>query len=188
MQPDQRKQLAIGGLLAILVAVTQGHHFASLANLPPAAWAAFFVAGFYVRRAAMFFILLAEVVAIDYFAVTVGGVSSFCVSPAYAFLLLAYGTLWLTGRWYGHRYQFKLSTLPALGASMVAAISVAELFSSGGFYFFSGRFAETSLSEFSSRLAMYFPQTLQSFAFWMSVAIIVHTAFTLTVGNAKRHA
>jgi hypothetical protein len=188
MQLDKRKQLAIGGLLALLVAATQGHHFASLTNLPPATWAVFFLAGFYVRRTAMFFALLAEVVVIDYFAVTVGGISSFCISPAYAFLLPAYAVLWFTGRWYANRHQFSLTTLPALGVSLAVGVTLAEIFSSGGFYFFSGRFAETSLNEFGSRLAMYFPQTLQSFAFWMSVAIIVHATFALTLGNEKRHA
>jgi hypothetical protein len=188
MQLDTRKQFTIGGLLALIVAVTQGHHFATVVNLPPATWTAFFLAGFYVRRATMFFALLAEVVLIDYFAITVGGVSSFCVSPAYAFLLPSYGALWFCGRWYANRHQFNFTTLPALVGSLAVGVTLAEVFSSGGFYFFSGRFAETSLAEFGSRLMMYFPQTLQSFAFWVGVAVIVHVAFALTMGNTKRHA
>lgn len=188
MNLDTRKQYGIAAVLALLVAATHGHHFGSLLHLPPATLAVFFAAGFYVRRAWVFAALLAEVVAIDYFAITVGGVSSFCVSPAYGFLLPAYGTLWMAGNWYAKRYSFNVSTLPMLGASLLGSVTLAEIFTSGGFYFFSGRFVDTSLAEFASRLAKYFPHTLQSFAFWVGVAIIVHVAFVLTRANARHQA
>jgi hypothetical protein len=188
MQLEKRQQLTIAAVLAMLVAVTQGHHFATLVNLPPSAWAVFFLAGFYVRRTWVFTVLLAEIVAIDYFAITVGGVSSFCVSPAYVFLLPAYGTLWLAGRWFASRYSLSLSALPALGASLLGSVTLAELFTGGGFYFFSGRFTETSLAEFGSRLVTYFPHTLQSFAFWIAIAIVIHVAFALTNANKQHHA
>jgi hypothetical protein len=186
MTPDNRKQVSIAATLALLVAVTHGHHFASALHLPPATWAVFFLAGFYVRRAWLFSALLAEVVLIDYVAVTAGGVSAFCLSPAYGFLLPAYGALWLAGRWYAMRYRFAWNTLPALTASLLGSVALAEIFSSGGFYFFSGRFADTSLVEFGSRLLMYFPYSLQSFAFWAGVAIAVHVAFAL-MQSSKHH-
>lgn len=186
MNLQKRQAFWVGAVLVALIAATHGHHFATALHLPPATWVAFFLAGFYVRRAALFLALLAEVVLIDYIAVSYGGVSAFCVSPAYGFLLPAYGSLWLAGRWYARHYRFDASTLPALGASLLGGVTLAELFSSGGFYFFSGRFADTSLSGFAARLAQYFPQTLQSFAFWAAVAIAVHVAFALTQAG-KRH-
>lgn len=187
MNLEKRHQFWIGATLMALVAATHGHHFATALHLPPATWAVFFLAGFYVRRAWMFFALLAEVVVIDYVAITFGGVSSFCVSPAYGFLLPAYGTLWLAGRWYAGRYSFNLNTLPALGASLLGSATLAELFSSGGFYFFSGRFADTSLAEFGGRLVKYFPHALQSFAFWMAIAVAVHVAFVLSQSGKRQH-
>jgi hypothetical protein len=186
MNPDNRKQLGIAAIIALLVATTHGHHFASALHLPPATWVAFFLAGFYVRRAWVFAALLAEVVLLDYVAVSVGGVSAFCVSPAYGFLLPAYGSLWLAGRWFAARYCFDWNTLPALGASLLSSVMLAEVFSSGGFYFFSGRFADTSLAEFGGHLLKYFPYSLQSFAFWIGVAVAVHVAFALTQ-SGKRH-
>jgi hypothetical protein len=188
MTPDNRKQFGIAAILALLVAATHGHHFASALHLAPATWAAFFLAGFYVRRAWAFTLLVVEVVALDYFAVTTGGVSAFCLSPAYGFLLPAYGSLWLAGRWYAARYRFAWNTLPVLTASLLAGVALAEIFSSGGFYFFSGHFADTSLAEFGSRLLMYFPYSLQSFAFWAGVAIAVHVALTLSQSGSKHHA
>jgi membrane-anchored protein YejM (alkaline phosphatase superfamily) len=95
-------------------------------------------------------------------------------------MLPAYGVLWLAGRWYATRYRFALNTLPALGASWLAGVALAEVFSSGGFYFFSSRFADTSLTEFGSRLLMYFPYSLQSFAFWVAIAAALQVAFSLT--------
>jgi hypothetical protein len=188
MTPDNRKQLGIGAALALLVAATHGHHFASALHLPPATWAVFFLAGFYVRRAWIFAALLAEVVLIDYVAVTAGGVSAFCLSPAYGFMLPAYGTLWLAGRWYAARYSFNAGTLPALGASLLVSVTFAEIFSSGGFYLFSGRFADTGLTEFGGRLVQYFPYSVQSFAFWIALALAVHIAFTLARPNARHQA
>lgn len=187
MQFNPRQQGVIAALLGVLVLATHGHHFASALNLPPATWVVFFAAGFYLRRAAVFAALLAEVVVLDYLAVTMGGVSSFCLSPAYGFMLPAYGGLWLAGRWFAQRYSFHVKALPALGASFAGGFTLAEMFSSGGFYFFSGRFAETSMSEFATRLVQYFPYSLQSFAFWVSVLAIVHIAFVLARGKSGQH-
>lgn len=188
MNLTQRQQNWIAVALALLIAATHGHHFGTLLHLPPATWAVFFAAGFYLRRAWIFAALVAEVVVIDYFAITAGGVSAFCVSPAYALLLPAYGTLWMAGRWYAGRFSFNTSTLPALGASLAASVTLAEMFSSGGFYFFSGRFADTSLVEFATRLVKYFPYTLQSFAFWAGVVIAVHVAFSLAQTSKRNQA
>lgn len=186
MNLEKRHQLWIGAALVLLVAATHGHHFATALHLPPATWAVFFLAGFYVRRAWLFAALLAEVVLIDYVAITAGGVSAYCVSPAYGMLLPAYGTLWLAGRWFARRYSFSVAALPALGASLLGSVSLAELFTSGGFYFFSGRFADTSLAEFGTRLLKYFPHTLQSFAFWIAVALVAHVALALTRGAHRK--
>lgn len=112
---------------------------------------------------------------------------SFCISPAYGFLLPAYGALWLAGRWYAKtsnkqvRHRFAFSTLLPLAAWVVIGGVVSELFSSGGFYFFSGRF-EPNLAEFGARIARYFPSSLAMLAFYAGIAAIVHAAL-----DAVRH-
>lgn len=188
MQPGKSQQNIIASLLVLLVLATHGHHFGTLLHLPPATWAVFFLAGFYVRRGWLFAVLLAEVALIDYVAITAGGVSSFCVSPAYGFLLPAYGVLWLAGNWFAGRYSFSAKALPALGASLLGGVTLADLLTSGGFYFFSGRFAETSLAEFGGRLMKYFPQALQSFTFWIGVAFVVHVLFALSRSGKQQSA
>src|SRR5258705_3999482 len=85
---------------------------------------------------------------LDFAAVTWGGVSSFCISPAYGFLVPAYGALWFAGRRYAAAYRPRWSTVLTLGGYLVVGAAACELLSSGGFYFFSGRFAQPAFSTF----------------------------------------
>lgn len=186
MNLSNRTQLRIGAVLALLIAATHGHHFASYTHLPAATWAVFFLTGFYLRRVWVFAALLVEIVAIDYVAITFGGVNAFCVSPAYAFLLPAYGSLWLAGRWFAARYSFSWAAIAPFSGSLFAGALVSDLLSSGGFYFFSGRFVDPSLAEFGLRMVKYFPHALSSLAFWMGVAIAVHVTFSLVHNDAQR--
>jgi hypothetical protein len=170
-----RSALPVGLALAVLMAATRSHHFTTALHLPDASWAVFFLAGVYLRRVSMLPALMAEAALIDYAAVTWGGVGSFCITPAYAFLVPAYGALWLAGRWYAAHHSFRLSTLGLLAVSVIVGAAVSELFSSGGFYFFSGRF-EPTLTEFGPHLARYFPMSLASMVFYVGLAAVVHAA------------
>jgi len=183
---NPRPPLAIGLTLALLLAATRSHHFATALHLPDASWAVFFLAGFYLRPVWTFPALVALAGVSDYVTIAWFGVSDFCVSPAYGLLLPAYGVLWVAGRWYAGRYRFALSTLIPLAGSVVIGAAVCEIISSGGFYFFSGRFVETSLVELGLRLAKYFPPSMVSLALWMGIAIVAHIVFTLAGSNFIR--
>jgi hypothetical protein len=50
-------------------------------------------------------------------------------------------------------------------------------FSPGGFYFFSGRFVDTSLAESTERFMTYLPGNLISQALYLGLAALVHTLF-----------
>lgn len=171
-----RHQIMIGVVLVALLAATRGQHFATLQHLPGASWAVFFLAGVYLRPLWVFSALIATVTLLDYSAVTWGGASTFCITPAYAFLLPAYGALWFAGRWYAQRHRATMTTMVPLTFSLLASALLCELFSSGGFYFLSGRFAQTSLMEFGERLVKYFPNDLSSLAFYVGVTAVIHTA------------
>jgi len=176
---SKTNQTLIGLLLLALVFITCGEHLAALSHLPSASLAVFFLAGFYLKPRWAFLALLLACVGIDYYAITAGGVNSFCVTPAYGFLLPAYAVLWLAGRWLNQRYQFAATTLlPLVGSVSVAAI-VSELFSSGGFYFFGGRFEDPTLAVFGERLMRYFPQQLEGLAVWLGAALLVHIAVVM---------
>ena len=176
-----RKQMAIGLLLVLLMILTRSHHFASTHNLADASWAIFFLAGIYLRSAWPLLGFFALSWWLDFAAYTWGGVSDFCITPAYVFLLPAYSSLWLAGRWYSKQHQFTWRTFMPLSLSVMAGLTLCELFSSGGFYFFSGRFAETTLIEFGERLIKYFPLYIETFVFYIGIAVVIHSIFTLIV-------
>ncbi len=182
------QSLAIALVIALMVIVTRGHHFASIDFLPSASYAAFFIAGYYLRSTIMFVALLALCAGLDMAAVTWGGVSNFCVTPAYGFLLPAYGTMWLAGRWTADNTKWAFSSLFKLTGIVVVASAIAELFSSGGFYFFGGRYTDPTIAEFLPRLVKYFPKQLEAIAFWVLVALIVHVAFGLTKRSVRENA
>lgn len=177
-----RDQFVIGSLFVLLVIATRGHHFTGLHHLPGASWAAFFLAGVYLRPVHALAGLLALTWVLDFAAITRGGVSAFCVTPAYLFLLPAYGALWLAGRWYRARHRFAWNTLLPLVTSALVGAAVCELLSSGGFYFFSGRFVDPTFSEFATRLIEYFPPYLKSLGFYIAMAACVHFLLGLTRG------
>ena len=180
-----RQQLAIGTALALLMALTRSHHWATPHSLPDASWAVFFLAGGYLRAFWIAPALMLEAALVDYIAISWGGVSGFCVSPAYWLLIPAYATLFLAGRAYARHHRLSWSALPWLAGSALAGAALAELFSSGGFYFFSGRFAEPSLGEFFPRLLQYFPQTLSTLATYLGLAAVIHVAVASLRGDAQ---
>ncbi|MDZ4264080.1 MAG: hypothetical protein U1B30_17350 [Pseudomonadota bacterium] len=174
-----RDQLIIGITLTTLMIATRGHHVASLEHLPSASWAVFLLAGIYLRPRWTFAALLALAGSLDYAAITWGGVSNFCASPAYAMLLPAYGALWLAGRWYAKQYSVNWNTLLPLSLAVLVGTAVCQLLSSGGFYFFSGRFVDTTFAEFGTRLVKYSPGALQSLLFYVAMAAVIHVLLIL---------
>ncbi len=180
-----RNQIVIGLVLALLITVTRGHHFATLEHLPGASWAVFFLAGVYLRSVWVLPGLLVLTWLLDFAAFAWSGTSGFCLTPAYVFLLPAYGALWFAGRWYAGQHRFAWRTFIPLSLSVLVGATICELFSSGGFYFFSGRFTEPTFAEFGARLLKYFPPYLQSLAFYVGIAVVVHTVFALARGASS---
>lgn len=172
---SSRQQLSVGIALLVLMAATRSHHFVgALHLLPDASWAVFFLAGALLGRAWQFALFCILAAGIDWVAINLAGVSGFCVTPAYAMLLPAYGALWLAGRWFAQ--QRRIALLPFLGAALVSAVA-AELFSSGGFYFLGGRFAEPSLVEFLQREAEYFPAMAGAMMLYLGLAALAYLPF-----------
>lgn len=174
-----RNQIAIGLLLAALMIATRSHHFATVHNLADASWAVFFLAGFYLRSVRVLSGFFALGWRLDVAATTWGGISDFCMTPAYLFMLPAYASLWLAGRWFAERYRFSWNTVIPLFFSASAGLTLCELFSAGGFYFFSGRIAEASFAEFGEQLLKYFPMYIETFVFYTAIAIVIHVLFTV---------
>ncbi len=193
---SNRNQALIGAVLTALLVATREQHFATALQLPGASWAVFFLAGVYLRPLWVLPALLALAWGLDFLphlasgaslAEIVNGGRAFCLTPAYFFLLPAYAALWFAGRWYAGRYRFEWRTLlPLAGAVFLGALAC-ELFSSGGFYFFSGRFTEPTLAGYAERLMKYFPAYLGSLAFYVGIAATLHALIGLATGTHRVH-
>lgn len=169
-----RNQMLVGGGLVMLMVVTRGHYTAPLFHLQDATWAVFFLAGVYLTPRWVFLPLCAVAALVDWIAISWGGVSGFCVTPAYAMLLPAFASLWLGGRWFARHYSEAPKALLSLVSLVLICAFMAELLSSGGFYFFGGRFAEPSLAVFFQRILAYFPNSLGAMAIYLGIAIFFH--------------
>jgi hypothetical protein len=171
-----RPRLAIALLLGLVMVATRYHHFGSAINLPDASLAVFFLIGLYLRPSLFLAGMLVEAGLIDYFAITAGGMSDFCVTPAYGFLIPTYGVMWFAGRWVAGRIQVRWrSLLPLFGALFVAS-SIAFLISNSAFYILSGRFPELSWMQYSERVARYYLPYVTSTFGYVVFAAFVHWA------------
>lgn len=180
----QRQSLAIGAGLALAMALTRTHHFGGSLSLPDASLAVFFLAGFYLRRVWPFGGLLGLAALADYAAIS-AGVSSWCVTAAYPFLALAYGSLWLAGRWCARRHEDGWRALPRLAAAVLAGVGGFFLISNGSFYLLSGYFPDLSWTEYAGRVTRYFPLYLMKTVLYVGIAACVHAAAVALRGGLR---
>ena len=158
---------------ALLMLVTRSHHIASQLHLPDASVALFFLGGLVMqRRWGYLGAMLIMAGGIDYWATNVNGVSSFCMTPAYLMLVPTYALLWWSGDWAARQIETSKSVSATLAGSLLASTFAAHLLSSGSFYFFSGRFAETSVLEFLQRTGEYAPTYVGFAVIYVCVAVI----------------
>ncbi|CAG1023451.1 hypothetical protein DOJK_02360 [Patescibacteria group bacterium] len=154
--------------LMAVMALTRSHHFGDMFFLPDASLAVFFLAGLLqTSRWSVFVTLLAEAVLIDYIAITHFNVSSFCVSPAYIFLVPAYGVMWFGGSYCSKFIDLKMNEMGISTGILALAASGSFLISNGSFYLLSGRYTDLSWAQYIDRVMQYYPP---------------HTATTLCYG------
>ncbi len=145
--------------LALLLAATRFQHFGSAVNLPDASLAVFFLLG--LAAAWRWFPAYAlAAAAIDYAAVTWGGVSDWCITPAYAFLLPTYAAMTAGGHWSRRFLVPRPASLMALALTAAATAVVAFAISNASFFFYSDYFAGLGFGEYLRRTAGYFPSYL----------------------------
>ena len=175
----QTKQLGMFAALALLMAATRGSHFGSSFSLPDATLAVFLLAGFFMPRFTLtallaFVFLLLEAGGIDYYAINAAGVSDWCVTPAYWFLIPTYASMWLGGRWFATRQQYTLSSLALFGGVSWLATTAAFLISNGSFFLLSGRYSEMSVAEYSGRVAQYYPSYVAGSLIYLALATVAY--------------
>ena len=174
MKQLSQHSMLIGLSLAVLMAATRMHHFGSALHLPDASLAVFLLAGFFIASPLLFAGLLLEAGALDYVAITHLGVSDWCVTPAYWFLVPTYAVLWFAGRHYARIHRHSLRSLGVFAGLSVAALSVVFLISNGAFYWLSGRYPDTGMAEYAARVAQYYPQYLAGGLLYLGCAVALY--------------
>lgn len=183
----QSKPFLLSAVLIALMGVTRMHHFGSSLHLPDASLAVFLLAGFLVASPLLFGVLLAEAALLDYVAITHMGVSDYCVTAAYWFLIPTYAVLWVAGRAYAKHHQDSLRSLGLFSAISFAAVSAAFFISNGAFYLFSGRYPDMNISEYAARVAQYYVPYLTSAVIYLVPAVLLFVVFKLRT-DQTRHA
>lgn len=191
MNNTQTKTIAIFATLAVLMAATRFNHFGSAISLPDASLAIFFLGGLYLATLARasiaaFIVLIVEAGLVDYYAVSIQGVSDWCMTPAYWFLIPTYGSLWLAGRWFALRHAIEGRGLVGLALTAWAAISFAFIFSNAAFYLFSEYFAGMSAVEYASRVAQYYGSYVSAALLYIACAVGIQMVFGI-IGKQRAH-
>ena len=188
----QHKTVWVFAALVSLMALTRFNHFGSSAVLPDASYAIFFLGGLYLgrTRAALMLLalLLVEAALIDYYAINFRGVSGWCVTSAYGFLVFAYSSLWFVGRWYAPRHDLTGKSLLGLLGAAVAAGSLAFVIANVSFYLLAGYFGRMSVLEYTSSVAQYFGPYVEVAVMYIGFAVIVQMGYAILAGkSAAQH-
>jgi hypothetical protein len=189
MNNIQTRTIAIFAALAVLMAATRFNHFGSAVSLPDASYAVFFLGGLYLAKtfrasAAAFTVLILEAGLIDFYATSVQGISDWCMTTAYWFLIPTYASLWLVGGWFTRQLERKGHTMAGkdlLGLALAAwaSCSFAFVFSNATFYLFSGRFADMGAAGYASRVAQYYVSYISFALLYIACAVAIHMAIEI---------
>ena len=192
MQFENKKTIFVifAGLILLMV-LTRGSHFGSSFLLPDATLAVFLLAGLMLPRFNLtaliaFAVLLLVAGGIDYYAINMAGVSDWCVTPAYWFLIPTYACMWLGGRWFSARMQNTLVSLAQFVWAAWLSTTVAFIISNGSFYLFSGRYSEISMFDYAERVAQYYLPYLSGSLTYLAIAAVTYMPLILLVNNSTK--
>lgn len=177
MNLSPRQRIGIFLVLALVMAGTRINHFGAL---PDASWAVFFVAGFYLRDSLrwVFPLLMALAVFIDFLVINSMGLNfwgHYCMSPAYAFLLVAYAVMWFGGALLQrlHR-EIGVRSLLLLSGVLVLATSLCFVISNGSYYQLSDEVTSPSLAGWFKNMGDWYLGYLRTTLAYVSVAAAAH--------------
>jgi hypothetical protein len=146
--------------LMALMAATRFNHFGTPFALPDASLAIFFFAGLWLGGRYLFALLLLEAGLIDYLAISKLGVSDYCISAAYGFLIASYGAMWLGGKWCRKFSALSISTSLQQLLALTTSTSIAFLISNGSFFLLSDKVSDHSWAHYVQSVANYYPAYL----------------------------
>jgi hypothetical protein len=180
MSLSSSMRFAVFAFLLLLMAATRFSHVGGAGLLPDASWAVFFIGGFYLAlewRWALTALLIAAT-GTDFLAIHYYGISNYCATPAYWFILPGYSVLWLGGAWLCRQYRHVPLDLAWLCISLVISVSVCFLLTHTAFYWLSGRIKHPTLAEWWSVFTQWCGFFLAVPSAYVGLATLLHIALT----------
>lgn len=176
MKPSRSASFLILGGLALLMFASRFQPIEHFLELPDASWAVFFIGGFYLSAMTRwaFPLLMVEAVLIDGWATQFMGVSDFCITPAYLFLVPTHALMWFGGHWLRRNAGENLRGLLLLAASALLSTTLAYAVSNGGFYWFGGRYPDPNVAQYVERFFAYYRWFLIVPCAYIAAAAFVH--------------
>lgn len=188
MKTFENRSWMISAGLVLSMALTRFNHFGSSVALPDASLAAFFLGGLYLAKFSgarwVFVGLLAVAALVDYCAIAMDGVSNWCMTSAYGFLAFAYGAMWFAGSWFAPRLTLTTKNLLGLFTLVGVATTIAFVISNLSFFLFSGRYAEMTFLEYTSRVEQYWGSYVGVAVLYVACALAAHMVYLLIRGKA----
>jgi|SRR5450755_1346968 len=175
MNPRNTNFTILAALLSLMVA-TRLPMVGPAFHLQDASWAVFFLAGFYLKdqwRWA-FPLLMVAAVAVDYIAIQYLGISNYCVTVAYWFIVPAYASLWLGGTWLRQQLSMDVRGAVLLVASLLISVSVCFLISNASFYWIGDRVTQRSWDGWLENVSAWYWPFLQVACAYVAVAAVFH--------------
>lgn len=178
--------------LVLLMAATRFGHFGSALALPDASYAVFFLGGLYLGRGrgrgalAILALLLVEAVLVDHYAINFRGISGWCVTSAYSFLIFAYGTLWAVGRWFAPRHDLTVKGLAGLLLAGTVAGSAAFVIANVSFYLLAGYFDSMSVVQYVAGVSQYYSSYVAVALFYIGLAAATQMLFRVAGRKSTR--
>jgi ribose/xylose/arabinose/galactoside ABC-type transport system permease subunit len=171
---------AVFAFLLLFMAATHLSHAGGAGLLPDASWAVFFLGGFYLAREWRWAlaVLLLEAVLIDGLAIRYYGISNYCATLAYWFIVPGYSVLWLGGGWLRKHYRQVPLDLARLLASLVLSVTICFLITHSAFYWIGGRVEHPTIAEWWSVFTRWYGLFLGVTCAYVGLATLAHFALT----------
>ncbi|MDB2590163.1 hypothetical protein N9345_03950 [Candidatus Thioglobus sp.] len=162
-------------IMVLLMIATRGHAnwLSSIVHLPDFTIPALFIAGVYLRKFWVAFVIILSAVAIDNYAIVHEGISANCITPAYSILPFTYYAIFWVGK---YMKSLNINTSIVKNALIIIAATSAQwLVATSSYYFFTATYAKTGWANFPAYLAQWSIAEILPVLYWMVVISIVFT-------------
>jgi len=162
-------------ILISLMIITRSHSnwLSSIVHLPDFTIPALFIAGIYLRKFWVAFVIIISAIAIDNYAIVYEGISANCITPAYSVLPFTYYGIFWVGK---HMSSLKIDSSIIKNAFIIITASSAQwLVAASSYYFFTATYAKTGWTNFPAYMAQWSMVEIPLVLYWMVVVSIVFT-------------